>query len=161
MQGTDHLDVRPRPALQIPVFRPARNNPVVHKRVARRDVEGLLPYDVWDIPNVKGNHVEKTKHPCQYPIVLPKRLIHALTAEGDLVVDPFLGAGTTGAAAVLEGRRFAGAEMREDYIKTAEERIRKAAAGTLRYREDVPVKEPELLSSAHTAPSVPNKKEKK
>lgn len=66
-----------------------------------------------------------------------------------------------GTAAALEGRRFAGAEIREDYAGTAEERIRKAAAGTLRYREDVPVKEPELLSSTHTAPSVPNKKEEK
>ena len=119
---------------------------------ARRDVEGLLPYDVWDIPNVKGNHVEKTKHPCQYPIALPKRLIHALTAEGDLVVDPFLGAGTTGAAAVLEGRRFAGAEMQEDYIRTAEERIRQAAAGTLRYREDVPVKEPDMRTAQARKP---------
>ena len=119
---------------------------------ARRDVEGLLPYDVWDIPNVKGNHVEKTKHPCQYPIALPKRLIHALTAEGDLVVDPFLGAGTTGAAAVLEGRRFAGAEMQEDYIRTAEERIRQAAAGTLRYREDVPVKEPDMRTAQARRP---------
>ena len=109
----------------------------------RGDVDGLPPYDVWDIPNVKGNHVEKTAHPCQYPIALPKRLVHALTAESDLVVDPFLGAGTTGAAAVLEGRRFAGAEMQEDYIKTAEERIRQAAAGTLRYRADVPVIAPD------------------
>ncbi len=58
-------------------------------------------------------------------------------------MDPFLGAGTTGAAAVLEGRRFAGAEMREDYIKTAEEKIRQAAAGTLRYRADIPVIAPD------------------
>ena len=113
------------------------------KGAVRGDVDGLPPYDIWDIPNVKGNHVEKTAHPCQYPIALPKRLVHALTAEGDLVVDPFLGAGTTGAAAVLEGRRFAGAEMQKDYIQIAEERIRQAASGTLRYRADIPVIAPD------------------
>ena len=118
----------------------------------RKDVENLPPYDMWDIPNVKGNHVEKTSHPCQYPIALPKRLIHALTAEGELVVDPFLGAGTSGAAAVLEKRHFAGAEMQEDYIRTAEERIRQAADGTLRYRADVPVKEPDMRTAQARKP---------
>ena len=118
----------------------------------RSDVEGLPPYDVWDIPNVKGGHVEKTSHPCQYPVAIPKRLIHALTKEGELVVDPFLGAGTSGAAAVLEGRRFAGAEMQEEYIRTAEERMRQAADGTLKYRPDVPPKEPDKRTAQAKRP---------
>ena len=58
-------------------------------------------------------------------------------------MDPFAGAGTSGAAAALEGRRFVGAEMQEEYIFSAAERIRQAAEGTLRYRPDIPVKEPD------------------
>lgn len=113
------------------------------KGALRDDIESLPTTDVWDIPNVKGNHVEKTSHPCQFPIVIPKRLIHSLTLERELVVDPFAGAGTSGAAAALEGRRFVGAEMQEEYIFSAAERIRQAAEGTLRYRPDIPVKEPD------------------
>ena len=63
---------------------------------------------MWIFPNVKGNHIEKTSHPCQFPIELPTRLILALTrAWGDLVVDPYLGVGSTAIAAVLNGRRVA------------------------------------------------------
>jgi adenine-specific DNA-methyltransferase len=51
---------------------------------------GKNPGDVWIFPNVKSNHIEKTEHPCQFPVELPDRLIRALTKPGDLVVDPFL-----------------------------------------------------------------------
>lgn len=118
----------------------------------RDDTETLHPADIWDIPNVKGNHVEKTSHPCQFPVVIPKRLIHALTLQGELVADPFAGSGTTGAAAMLEDRRFIGSEMQEDYIRTASERIRQASEGTLRYRPDIPVKEPDLRTAQARRP---------
>ena len=49
---------------------------------------GKNPEDVWDIPNVKAGHVEKTVHPCQFPIVLVSRLVRALSKPGDLVFDP-------------------------------------------------------------------------
>lgn len=54
---------------------------------------GKNPSDVWDIPNVKANHVEKTSHPCQFPIGLVGRLVLALTNEGDNVFDPYMGVG--------------------------------------------------------------------
>ena len=100
---------------------------------------GKNPSDVWDIPNVKANHVEKTIHPCQFPVALPQRLIKALTSEGALILDPFMGVGTTGVAAMIENRRFAGAETVKEYYEVAIERIKEAENGTARIREDVPV----------------------
>ena len=104
---------------------------------------GKNPSDVWDIPNVKANHVEKTKHPCQFPIVIPQRLIKALTNEGDLVVDPFLGSGTTAIACIIENRRFIGAELKKEYLDITDNRITKALNGDIDYRPDVPPIEPD------------------
>lgn len=95
---------------------------------------GKNPGDVWDIPNVKSNHVEKTKHPCQFPVELIERLVLSMTNKGDWVFDPFLGTGTSIIAAIKHGRRGAGAETAPAYVKLAEERIRKAAAGELKTR---------------------------
>ncbi len=95
---------------------------------------GKNPGDVWIFPNVKSNHVEKTSHPCQYPIELVERLVLSMTHQNDLVLDPFLGVGTTVAAAVLHGRRGVGAEIVSDYAQIARDRIIKAASGTLRHR---------------------------
>lgn len=95
---------------------------------------GKNPSDVWDMPNVKANHVEKTGHPCQFPIGLVQRLILGLTNPGDLVVDPYLGVGTTSAASVMSGRRCAGADTDEGYLCIARERTIQAYEGTLRYR---------------------------
>lgn len=104
---------------------------------------GKNPSDVWIIPNVKHNHVEKTTHPCQFPVELVERLVLSMTNEGDLVVDPFMGVGSTAVAALLHKRRSAGAEINEEYVKIAEERIRAALAGTIRTRPmSRPVYEP-------------------
>lgn len=99
--------------------------------------------DVWtQIPNVKGNHVEKSLHPCQFPIALVRRLIKMLTNKNHLVFDPFVGTGTTLAAAKLEGRRSAGSEIDRKYVKIAESKLIKLLNGNLRYREDVPIHRP-------------------
>jgi adenine-specific DNA-methyltransferase len=95
---------------------------------------GKNPSDVWIFPNVKGNHIEKTKHPCQFPVELPERLILALSNPRDLVVDPFMGVGSTAVAAVLHNRKVAGADRVREYLETARGRIRQAAHGTLSYR---------------------------
>jgi len=50
--------------------------------------------ELWDIPNVKANHPEKTAHPCQFPIELVERCVLALTNEDDWIVDPYCGAGS-------------------------------------------------------------------
>lgn len=95
---------------------------------------GKNPGDVWIIPNVKSNHVEKTEHPCQFPVELVERLVLALSDVGDWVLDPFAGVGTTLIAAIRHGRRGVGAEIVEKYVRIAEDRIRQQLAGTLRTR---------------------------
>lgn len=104
---------------------------------------GKNPTDVWDIPNVKSNHVEKTIHPCQFPVGLIERLVLAMTNKDDLVFDPFIGVGTAAVAAILHKRRAAGAEIEEKYLKIARERIKKAAEGSLKTRPmNKPIYEP-------------------
>lgn len=95
---------------------------------------GKNPGDVWVIPNVKNNHVEKTVHPCQFPIELVERLVLSLTNPGDLVVDPYMGVGSAACAAVMHGRRAAGADLSEEYLEIAHERIEQAKAGILAVR---------------------------
>lgn len=87
--------------------------------------------DVWIIPNVKHNHIEKTLHPCQFPIELVERLVLALSNPDDLVVDPYMGVGSALAAAVRHGRRGAGAEIVEQYVNIALDRLDQALDGIL------------------------------
>ncbi|HOV47293.1 MAG TPA: site-specific DNA-methyltransferase [Anaerolineae bacterium] len=95
---------------------------------------GKNPGDVWEIPNVKANHVEKTIHPCQFPVELIERLVLALTNAGDWVFDPFMGVGTTAIAALMHQRRAIGAEIMPEYVEIAKERLRQAENGQLRIR---------------------------
>ena len=95
---------------------------------------GKNPGDLWVIPNVKSNHVEKTVHPCQFPVELIERLVLSLSDEADWVFDPFLGTGTTIIAAIRHGRKGVGAEIVPKYINLARDRIRQEIAGTLRTR---------------------------
>ena len=113
---------------------------------------GKNPGDVWIFPNVKGNHIEKTKHPCQFPVELPSRLILALTSPGDLVLDPFLGVGTTAVAAALNKRRAVGAELVADYVDIARKRILEAVRGTLRFR---PASKPVYVPGRNTPLTTP------
>jgi len=104
---------------------------------------GKNPGDLWVIPNVKSNHVEKTEHPCQFPVELIERLVLALTNEEDWVLDPFLGTGTTVIAAIRHGRRGVGAETVPKYVQLARQRIQQEIEGTLRTRPmDRPVYDP-------------------
>lgn len=95
---------------------------------------GKNPGDLWVIPNVKSNHVEKTEHPCQFPVELIERLVLSMTNEDDWVFDPFLGVGTTIVAAIRHNRRGAGAEIVSRYVVLARDRIQQEMAGTLRTR---------------------------
>lgn len=96
---------------------------------------GKNPSDVWDIPNVKSNHVEKTIHPCQFPVELIERLVLSMTREGDLVYDPFMGVGTTAVAAVRHKQRAAGAEIQKKYLDVALKRVNLERRGLLKTRE--------------------------
>jgi adenine-specific DNA-methyltransferase len=90
--------------------------------------------DLWLIPNVKGGHVEKTEHPCQFPVGLVERLILALTEPEATVFDPFTGTGSAGVAALLHGRRFLGCEIDEEYVEIARQRLERTLAGEERFR---------------------------
>lgn len=106
------------------------------------------PGDLWVIPNVKNNHVEKTEHPCQFPVELVERLVLALTNEGDWVLDPFLGVGSTIIAAIRHRRRGAGAEIVPRYAELARQRIQQEIDGTLRTRPmSRPVYDPALAGN--------------
>lgn len=85
---------------------------------------GKNPSDVWDIPNVKANHPEKTEHPCQFPVELAERCILAFTNEGDMVLDPYMGVGSTLIAAQLHDRNSIGFEKEQRYIGIAKERLK-------------------------------------
>ena len=95
---------------------------------------GKNPEDVWDIPNVKGNHVEKTEHPCQLPVGLVERLILALSNEGGLVFDPFSGVSSTGVAALLHDRKYIGCELERKYAEIGVNRLKETVKGTVKYR---------------------------
>lgn len=89
---------------------------------------------VWDIPNVKSRHPEKTIHPCQFPIELVERCVLALTDEDDIVYDPFAGVGSSLIAALKNNRRAYGTELVQEYIDVGLERIKKLSEGTLKTR---------------------------
>ncbi len=104
---------------------------------------GKNPSDVWDIPNVKNNHIEKTEHPCQLPEGLVERLVLSMTRENDIVFDPFVGSGTSFIASLLNRRKCVGAEMEMKYIKIAIDRIIKSLNGEIKIREmNKPVYQP-------------------
>jgi len=104
---------------------------------------GKNPADVWDIPNVKANHVEKTEHPCQFPVGLVERLVLSLTNKGDAVLDPYLGVGSSAIAALKHDRSAYGCDIHQRYIDIAQERVASLQSGTLRLRPmNRPVYEP-------------------
>lgn len=90
--------------------------------------------EIWEIPNVKSNHPEKTIHPCQFPIELVQRCILALTNEEDIVLDPFLGVGSTIIASIMHDRQGLGFEIDDSYLRLANKRINDYLNGTLKIR---------------------------
>lgn len=81
--------------------------------------------DVWMGPLTKASEKSEGKHPTQKPLYLLERIILASTHEGDLVLDPFLGSGTTAVAAKMLGRPFIGIDSNEDFVHLASRRLRK------------------------------------
>lgn len=73
---------------------------------------GKNPSDVWDIPNVKHNHPEKTEHPCQFPLELANRAILSMSDESDVIFDPFIGSGTTAVSSKINKRKYIGFELK-------------------------------------------------
>lgn len=113
-----------------PSGNPLGKNPSDIWKVLNEDWDSL----VWDIPNVKSNHPEKTDHPCQFPIELVERCIFALTNENSWVLDPFSGVGSTVIAALKNNRKSIGIEKESKYCKIAINRIRELQSGNLKLR---------------------------
>jgi DNA modification methylase len=111
------------------------------------DFWGMLVEDfdsgLWDIPNVKSNHVEKTAHPCQFPVELAERCVLALTNENDIVFDPYAGVASSLIAAVKNRRRAFGVDRSEEYIDIGIKRLCQLIEGDLQTRPiGKPVYEP-------------------
>jgi adenine-specific DNA-methyltransferase len=90
--------------------------------------------EIWEIPNVKANHPEKTIHPCQFPIELVERCVLALTNEGDWVFDPYAGVGSSLIAATKHNRRAMGCEKESEYVEIARQRLTAFFNGELAIR---------------------------
>lgn len=114
---------------------------------------GKNPSDVWQIPNVKYKHIEKTAHPCQFPVELAERLVLSMSNEGDIVFDPFLGSGSTSIAAVRYKRFAIGADIVDEYCELAESRIKCEIETGLRTRpmfkkiQEKPIRMPSAANS--------------
>jgi adenine-specific DNA-methyltransferase len=134
-------------AVRVPQKYPGkRHYKGAHRGEFSGNPKGKNPSDVWEIPNVKANHIEKTGHPCQFPVGLAERLVRGLCPKDGLVFDPYMGSASTGVAAVINGRRFLGAETEEKYVALACDRLSMAYAGTLQHR---PVNQPIHVPSEH------------
>jgi adenine-specific DNA-methyltransferase len=111
---------------------------------------GKNPGDLWVFPNVKNNHVEKTIHPCQFPVELVERLVLSLTDQGDNVFDPYMGVGSSIIAAIKNNRIGYGCEIIKEYVDIAWERVKSFRAGTLETRPmNKPVYDPTLPNGGH------------
>ena len=75
---------------------------------------------IWSFPTESARRVN---HPAPFPVELPRRCIEMFTFAGDVVLDPFLGSGTTAVAAKMCGRRYVGLDLSEEYCAIAEERL--------------------------------------
>jgi len=79
--------------------------------------------NLWEIPPPQPSEKTHGKHPTQKPLKLLERILLASTNEGDVVLDPFNGSGTTGVAALRLGRKYVGIEMSEEYLDLTIERL--------------------------------------
>ncbi len=85
--------------------------------------KGKYARNILAVPSLKGASREKCGHPSQKPLALIEKLILCSTDPGDLVLDPFLGSGTTAVAAEIQNRRWLGIEVNDDYCSICEQRL--------------------------------------
>lgn len=120
---------------------PLGKNPSDIWEIVERDWDSGL----WNIPNVKSNHPEKTIHPCQFPIELVERCVLALSNENSWVLDPFAGVGSTIIGALKNNRNATGIEKEAEYCEIAAKRIQALRSGTLKLRPlNKPVHKPSV-----------------
>jgi len=86
--------------------------------------QGKYATNILRVPSLKGLHKEKVGHPSQKPLRLINKLVACSTDDGDVVLDPFLGSGTTAIAAETQGRRWIGIERSAEYVKMTRQRLK-------------------------------------
>ena len=111
--------------------------PALNYRPDRFKSQLKNPSDVWYIQMVSGNYSERTKHPAQYPEELIERIIKVASNEGDIVLDPFIGSGTTARVAKDFGRHYIGFEIEPEYVKMCEERLSQAPIRKRKKSKDI------------------------
>ena len=97
-----------------------RQIPKQYEKEMTKDQFFKYTKSIW---NFDGENSRRVEHPAPFPIELPRRLILLYSFPGDLVLDPFMGSGTTALAALETGREYVGFEKNADYCKLANERI--------------------------------------
>lgn len=97
---------------------------VYKKRTGTFNNDGKATHDFIETPVAPPGEKRFGKHPTQKPVALMERFVALLSNPGDIVVDPFMGSGSSGVAAVLNGRVFYGADINQEYCRIAEERLK-------------------------------------
>lgn len=100
---------------------------VDRSRLTREEWRDWGSRGVWNIPSVRANN----DHEAKFPLELPRRFIKLLTDPGDVVLDCFLGSGTTAVAALTLERQYIGIELLEQYVQLAQQNVLRAAGGTV------------------------------
>ena len=109
--------------------------------------------ELWNIPNVKSNHPEKTIHPCQYPVELIERCVLALSNENSWVLDPYSGVGSTILGSLKNNRNAIGIELDKEYCKVSKNRIKSLLNGTLKLRPiNKPIHKPKATDKVAKTP---------
>jgi DNA modification methylase len=110
---------------------------------------------VWEIPNIKAGHPEQTIHPCQFPHELAERCVLAFSSIGEVVLDPFVGSGTTVLAALKADRRAIGIDKSSEYVMLTERRVSELREGRLVVRRSgMPVITPPATHAVSQIPKV-------
>ena len=113
----------------------------------RRSAGSVDYSNVWHIPRERDND-----HPAPFPVEIPRRCIQA--SDSPIVLDPFMGSGTTGVAAVIEGRQYVGIELNAQYCQSARLRIRRASP-TVHHPPPAPPPIPIATPPTETRPALP------
>ncbi|WP_426192298.1 DNA-methyltransferase [Massilia sp. DWR3-1-1] len=98
---------------------------------------GYNPKDLWSVSRLHREHPERAEHPTQKPLEIIERMIKASCPPGGVVLDPFMGSGTTALAARRTGRHFAGFELNEDYCAIIAQRLVTPIADTIAQKKAV------------------------
>ena len=104
----------------------------------RANPKGKLPDDVWkEFPRICGTFEERTGwHPCQMPESVLARIIRASSNEGDVVLDPFAGSGTTAVVAMKLNRKYTGIDISKKYVRQAQHRLQRAKGRSIEGQGD-------------------------